>query len=98
MVSCQGGEFALRSVCMAVTLRRSVVSQPVCGGQLCTARLTPMVINVHSISGLYIIQAFPCRCKLHDPDVAAATEQEVGTLTNFFCRKLVADMTSDQLL
>ena len=36
-VSCRGGEFALRSVCMAATLRRSVVWRPVCGGQLsCT--------------------------------------------------------------
>ena len=33
-VSCRGGEFALRSVCMVAALRRSVVSQPVCDGQL----------------------------------------------------------------
>ena len=33
-VSCRGGEFASRSVCMAATLRRSVISRPVCGGQL----------------------------------------------------------------
>ena len=33
-VSCRCGEFASRSVCMAATLLRSVVSRPVCGGQL----------------------------------------------------------------
>ena len=36
-VSCRGGEYTLRSVCMAATLRRSVLWRPVCGGQLsCT--------------------------------------------------------------
>ena len=34
VVSCRNGEFVSQSVCMAATLRRSVVSRTVCGGQL----------------------------------------------------------------
>ena len=47
-VGCRGGKFASRSVCMTASSRRSVISRPVCGGQLSVfvAQEFPKLSNV----------------------------------------------------
>ena len=50
-VSCRGGEFASRSVCMATTLQGSLVLRSVCGSQLsCTVSKRLIIIIIIIIS------------------------------------------------
>ena len=60
-VSCRGGEFASRSVCMAATLQGSVVSRLVCGSQLsCTVskRLIIIIISQYLYAALIFRREF----------------------------------------